>query len=530
MPASDTQTPLLQARGIRKAFAGVRVLEDVDFDLRPGEVHALLGENGAGKSTLLKIFGGVHRPDGGTVMMDGTAVSLPTPQSAATHGISLIHQEPLTFPDLDVTENIFIGHQSNRRSRLRPIAWKARYREAQRLLDTLGVNLDPRARMFGLSTADQQMVEMAGALSQNARVLLMDEPTASLTPDEAGELFRIVERLRRQGTGIVFISHRLEEVFQISDRITVLRDGHFIATRNRADTSIDEVIRMMVGRPLETFFQRARAEPGKPLLQVEGLCRPGRFEDISFDLRAGEIVGMAGLVGAGRTDVARALFGIRPAEAGNIRVRGAPAAIRRPADAIRLGMACVPEDRQHHGLVLPFTVTRNTTLASLRRLFPRGRIRPATERDLAERYRRELAIELRTVEQPTRELSGGNQQKVVLSKWLLTEPEILILDEPTRGIDVGAKQEVHRLMGELCRQGKAILLISSDLLEILALSDRILVLREGRLTGRFAHDEATAEKVMNAATGQTAEGAAPQPASRREGTRQAPDTPPPAGR
>ncbi len=507
MSASKSEPPLLRARGICKSFGIVRVLDEVKFELNAGEVHSLLGENGAGKSTLLKILGGVHQPEKGEVLLDGTPASIPSPQAARELGIALIHQEPLTFPDLDVTENIFLGHNSTWRSRLRPIDWKSRYREARRLLDSLGVKLNPRSRMFGLSTADQQMVEMAGALSQNARVLLMDEPTASLTPDETRELFRIVGQLRRSGTAIAFISHRLEEVFEISDRITILRDGQLVATRDREGTSPDEVIGMMVGRPLEKFFARPRAEPGKPLLQVQNLSLTGRFAGISLEVRAGEIVGVAGLVGAGRTDVANALFGIRPADTGSIRVREKNVALRTPAEAIRLGLACVPEDRQHHGLVLPFQVTQNTTLAALRRLFPWGRVRPGKERELAETYRDRLDIELRAVDQPTRELSGGNQQKVVLSKWLLTEPEILILDEPTRGIDVGAKQEVHRLMGELCRQGKGILLISSDLPEILALSDRILVMREGRLTGHFTHDEATAEKVMGAATGQTPTGA-----------------------
>lgn len=502
MSKSESDRPLLQARGICKAFGIVRVLDEVDFDVRAGEVHSLLGENGAGKSTLLKILGGVHRADRGELFFNGGKVEIPHPQAARELGIALIHQEPLTFPDLDVAENIFIGHGSSWRSRLRPIRWRNRYREARRLLDELGVSLNPRSRMFGLSTADQQMVEMAGALSQKARVLLMDEPTASLTPEETRELFRIVDRLRQQGTAIVFISHRLEEVFHLSDRITVLRDGEFVAGKAREETSTEEVIRMMVGRPLEKFYERVEAEPGGTMLKVENLGRGRRFSNVSFDLRAGEILGMAGLVGAGRTDVASSLFGIRPADAGTIVVRGEEVTIRDPAQAIRLKMAYVPEDRQHHGLVLPFSVAQNTTLAYLRQLFARWWLKPARERELAEGYRKRLAIALRDTGQPVWELSGGNQQKVVLSKWLLTEPEILILDEPTRGIDVGAKQEVHHLMGELCRQGKAILLISSDLPEVLALSDRILVMREGTVTGHFRSEEATAEKVMAAATGQ----------------------------
>ncbi len=513
MRSTISERPLLQARGISKAFGVVRVLDEVDFDLRAGEVHSLLGENGAGKSTLLKIFGGVHRADQGEMLYRGEPATVDHPQKARELGIALIHQEPLTFPDLDVAENIFLGHGTTWKSRFIPIKWKDRYREARRLLDELGVRLDPRARVHGLSTADQQMVEMAGALSQNARILLMDEPTASLTPEETRELFRIVQRLREQGTAIVFISHRLEEVFSLSDRITVLRDGKFVATRRKEETSIEEVIRMMVGRPLGKFYEREEAIPGKTLLKVESLGRGRRFSGVSFEVRAGEIVGMAGLVGAGRTDVASAIFGIRPADTGKIEIRGEAVRIDNPAQAIRLKLAYVPEDRQHHGLVLPFSVAGNVTMASLRRLFPRGWLRPPRERELAEDYRTRLSINLRDTSQPVWELSGGNQQKVVLSKWLITEPEILILDEPTRGIDVGAKQEVHHLMGELCRQGKAVLMISSDLPEVLALSDRILVMREGRLTGHFRREEATAENVMAAATGQPLPGEKGTPVS-----------------
>ncbi len=494
------RVPLLTARGITKAFGPVTVLRDVGFDLRRGEVHSLMGENGAGKSTLLKILGGIHRADEGEILLGETPVAIPDPRAAQRHGIALIHQEPLTFPDLDVAENIFLGHDRNA-SFFSLINWRRRYAEARALLDSLGVKLDPRAKVFGLSIADQQMVEMAGALSQKAEVLLMDEPTASLTPDEVRQLFAIVRRLRDQGTAIVFISHRLEEVFEISDRITVLRDGRHVATRERSETRVDEVIRLMVGRPLSSFYEKSAVKPGKPLLEVRQLARRDRFQGIDLEVRAGEIVGMAGLVGAGRTDVARALFGIAPATGGEIVVEGRAVTIRSPADAIRLGIALVPEDRQQHGLLPPFSIAQNISAASLGQLFPNSWIQPKRETAAAETFRTQLKIVSRDARQETRELSGGNQQKVVLAKWLQTDPTLLILDEPTRGIDIGAKQEVHHLMNELSKQGKGILLISSDLPEILGMSDRIIVLCEGRVTGRFSRAEATPEIIMAAATG-----------------------------
>lgn len=503
MEAAPASRPLLTARAITKSFGAVNVLHEVDFDLRPGEVHTIMGENGAGKSTLLKILGGIHQPDAGAIEIEGAEATIANPHAAQQLGIALIHQEPLTFPDLDVAENIFLGHSGSRWPLFSLVRWGQRYAEAGRLLRELGVTLNPRAKVFGLSIADQQMVEMAGALAQRARILLMDEPTASLTPDEVKQLFGIVRRLRDQGTAIVFISHRLEEVFDISDRITVLRDGEFVATRRREETNVEEIIRMMVGRPLSALYQMKPSTPGEPLLEVRDFGRGRRFDGISFEVRAGEILGLAGLVGAGRTDVARSLFGIAPADRGKMLVDGREVVVRRPADAIRLGMALVPEDRQAHGLFPPFTIAENVGAASLRSLFPAGWIRRQREVDIAETYRGSLRIASRDFSQRASELSGGNQQKVVLAKWLQTQPRILILDEPTRGIDIGAKQEVHHLMSELTRQGKAILLISSDLPEVLAMSDRIIVLREGRITGELSRAEATAEKVMAAATGQT---------------------------
>lgn len=502
---SDKQQAHLAARGLYMAFGGVNVLKNVDFDIYPGTVHGLVGENGAGKSTLAKIFAGVHRPKAGTIQMDGKPVEIPNPHAASALGIALIHQEPLTFPELDVAENIFIGRQPLTRG-LPRVDWVSMYRRSSELLKELGVDLNPHAKVRGLSIADQQMVEMAGALSQNAKVVLMDEPTAALTPSEVEDLFVIIRRLREQGTAVVFISHRLEEIFDICDEITILRDGEKVGERNSKDTPVDEIIRLMVGRPLSVFFEKVDGHNiGKPLLEVSGLSRTMKFDDISFEVRSGEIVGMAGLVGSGRTDVARALFGALDIDKGTIKIDGEPVKINHPRDALAKGLIYLPEDRQNNGLLMPMSVTENMTLSVLERLSPGGWLRETDERAAAHEYVGKLNIILRSLGQPVRELSGGNQQKVVLSKWMLTKPRVMILDEPTRGIDIGAKTEVHRLMGELASQGIAILMISSELPEILAMSDRIIVMREGRLISILEKSEATAEQVMAAATGQTLE-------------------------
>lgn len=495
--------PRLQAKGVSKAFGGNPVLRNVDFDLRAGEIHVLLGENGAGKSTLLKILSGVHRPDAGTILLDGTPVSIPTPAMAQRLGIALLHQEPLVFPNLDIAENIFMG-QHPERGLLHAVNWQKIYTEAEALLKELGLKLDPRRRMKGLSVANQQMVEMARALSQQARILIMDEPTASLSPGEVADLFRIMRQLRAQGTAIVFISHRLDEVFEIGDRITVLRDGELVGTALPRESSPEAIIRMMVGRELSALFEKEAGVPGSVTLKVEGLRLDGRFHDIRFEVCVGEIVGMAGLVGAGRTEVANALFGITPAQAGEISMEGKPISIRSPQAAMQHGMAYVPEDRQHHGLVLPMSIAHNVTLPQLRSFARLGLMQRKQEKVAAQEATTRLQLRgARTVDQAVGELSGGNQQKVSLAKWLLTKPRVLILDEPTRGIDVGAKAEIYHLINELAHQGMAILMISSDLPEILAMSDRVLVMREGRITGRFARQEATQENIMQAATSGT---------------------------
>ncbi len=497
------QTPILTTHNIHMAFAGVDVLKGISLSLYPGEVHGLVGENGAGKSTLAKIIAGVHQPTVGEIKYQGHTVQIPSPHAAADLGIALIHQEPLTFPDLDVAENIFAGRQPLRGQ---SVNWSEMYKRAQDLLTSLGVQIDPHTKVRGMSIADQQMIEMAAALSQDVKVVLMDEPTASLTPSEVAHLLANMRRLRDQGVAIVFISHRLEEVFEICDRVSVLRDGELIGERDIKTTTVDEVIRLMVGRPLSTLFEKpSSTEYGQPLLEVKGLSRARKFADITLDVRAGEVVGLAGLVGAGRTDVGRALFGLLETDSGEVRLDGKPFNVRSPREAMAHGLVYVPEDRQHHGLLMPMTISQNMTLSILERLSLRGWLRDQTERAVSQDYVQKLHIVLRHVGQAVRELSGGNQQKVVLSKWLLTHPKVLILDEPTRGIDIGAKAEVHRLMGELAAQGLAILMISSELPEVLAMSDRIVVMREGRIVARLEKNDATQERIIAAATGQVLE-------------------------
>jgi len=494
--------PILTLTNIHKSFAGVHALQGVSFELLPGEIHALVGENGAGKSTLIKVISGVHQPDAGEIRFQGQPVTFANPLVAQQHGIAAIYQEPTLFPDLDVAENIFMGHQPVQ-PLTRRINWRQMYEEASKLLRSLGVNLDPRTRVRGLSFADQQMVEIAKALSINARVLIMDEPTSALTLREVAELFRIARQLRDAGTAIIFISHRLEEAFELADRVTVLRDGQYVGTRPVRDVTPDEVIRMMVGRTLDNLFPKQAVPQGEVMLRVEGLTKAGAFYDVSFELHRGEILGLAGLVGAGRSEVARAIFGVEPADAGAIWVNGRQVQIRSPNEALALGIAYLPEDRQQQGLVLPMNVTQNVTLPILREFARLGWVDRVAEGRAAQGFAERLDIRAAGLWQKVRELSGGNQQKVVLAKWLAARPQILILDEPTRGIDVGTKAAVHQLMSTLAGQGLAILMISSELPEILGMSDRIVVMREGYVTGHLTRAEATQEKIMAAATAAT---------------------------
>jgi rhamnose transport system ATP-binding protein len=493
--------PVLEMRDISRRFGSTQALDGVSLSLYPGEIHALLGENGAGKSTLIKIMTGVHQPDSGQILLDGRPVRIRSTLEAQRLGIAAIYQEPLMYPDLNVAENIFIAHAD----RGLWVDWGRLYRDAEEILAQLDVRLDVRQPARGLSVAAQQTVEIAKALSLQVRVLIMDEPTAALSAHEVDQLFAIVQRLRDQGVAVLFISHRLEEVFRLADRITVFRDGRLISSAPRNEITPEQAIRDMAGRSIEQLFPRRDTVRDRVLVQVRDLGRTGVFSGISFDVREGEVLGFAGLVGARRTDVGLALFGIAPADRGTITIDGRTVRITNPTQAMRYGIAYVSEDRRGLGLSLPMSIAANITLPSLRRyLSPAGLIRRTAEIAVAEEYRRRLSIRAPSVDVEVSRLSGGNQQKVMLSKWLNTRPRLLILDEPTRGIDVGAKAEVHQMIDDLAAEGIAIILISSDLPEVLAMSDRVLVMREGRQMGIFSRQEATQERVLAAAMGQSA--------------------------
>jgi rhamnose transport system ATP-binding protein len=505
VPDGSLAAPLrAELRGISKRFGATQALADVSLDLVPGEIHALVGENGAGKSTLVKILAGVHQPDEGTILLDGLPVQIAGPADARTLGIAVVHQEPRLFPDLSVAENVFIGHAPA--GRLGSIDWGATRRAAEALFRELDVQFDVNAPVRGLSMADQQLIEIAKSLSVEARVLILDEPTASLSAHEVERLFAIVRRLRARGVAILFVSHRLDEVFVLCDRATVFRDGRHVVTMPTSALTTADLVRHMVGRAV-SLFPKVETPIGEVLLEVDVLTKAGSFRDVSFTVRSGEIVGFAGLVGAGRTEVARVLFGIDRRDAGEIRLGGRSVAFASPSAAMTAGIAYVPEDRHQDGLVLDFTIAQNVTLPILPRLFPRLLVRAATERAVATEQTREFQVRMTGVEQLVGALSGGNQQKVVLAKWLASKPRVLILDEPTRGIDIGAKVEVHRIISELAASGLGIVLISSDLPEVLAMSDRIVVMHEGRISAEIARGGATEEGVMYAATGSVAAGA-----------------------
>ena len=496
---SAETAPLLELQGITKTYGGVHALSDVSFVIQPRTVHALVGENGAGKSTLVKILTGVIQPDEGSLLIDGEARRIADPQTAHKLGIVAMYQEPTVFQDLSVAENVFAGRHP--RSGLRTVAWRQLRSDASRILDELGVDFGPDTPVRGLGVADRQLLEIAKALTSSARLLIMDEPTAALSPHESDNLFATVRRLRDRGVVIVFISHRLEEVTAIADTVTVLRDGGHVATRPAGELPHDEIIRLMVGRSLDALFPKEPAEIGDVVFKAEGLTRRGVFSDVSFELRRGEIVGLAGFVGSGRTEVAQAIFGIDSLDSGTVAIEGRRFRPRSPRAALRRGLAYLPEDRLNQGLVQPMSIAQNTSMAVLPALTPGGVLRPRRERALARRFMEQLRIRATSIAQVVRSLSGGNQQKVVLSKWLAANPRILILDEPTHGVDVGTKAEVHRTISGLAAQGLTILLISSELLEILGMSDRILVMREGRLVAELSREEATQERVIQAAAG-----------------------------
>ncbi len=489
--------PLLRLEHIDKSFPGVQALVDVQFDVRPGEVHALLGENGAGKSTLIKIISGVYKAEAGSLQVDGQELEFDNPREAQAHGIATIYQELLLYPELSVAENIFMGHAP--RKRFGMIDWPKMRQQAAEILSSLDIHdIDVTRNVGTLTVGNRQRVEIAKALSQNARLLIMDEPTAALTEADVQRLFALVRLLRERGVAIIYISHRLDEVFMLADRVTVLRDGQYVGTRLIEDTSEDDLISMMVGRTIDDLFPKLDTQTGAVVLELRNLTRRPLTNEISLQLRAGEIVGLAGLVGSGRSELAQAVFGFTPAESGEILLDGVPVRIRHPGHAMELGIAYVPEDRGTQGLVRQMTVRENVSLAVLKTLANGSIVNRSAERDLARRSIRQFNIRAYSPEQVVNKLSGGNQQKVVVSKWLASNPRVLIMDEPTRGIDVGAKAEIHRLMSELAQQGMAILMISSELPEVLGMSDRILVMRQGRLVAEFARGEATQEDVATA--------------------------------
>src|SRR3954468_5495096 len=497
-PASAPLAPILELRGISKRFPGVVALDDVNFDLYPGEVHILVGENGAGKSTLVKILSGIYQPDAGEILFHGQPVTLPDPHAAQKLGISTVHQELNLVPHLDVGRNMYLGREP-----LRPggvIDWPKLYRNAAQQLAALGMTFDPHTQVRRLGVALQQMTEIAKALVAEARVLILDEPTAAITAEEANQLFRIVDALRDQGTAIIFISHHLDDATRLGDRVTVLRDGKHVATMPMREVTPRDLIRLMVGRELTQQFPPRKRLYGPVALKVTDITRHGVIDRVSFEVHRGEIVGIAGLVGAGRTEVARAIFGIDRLDLGQIEIHGRAARIDSPRAAIQHRMALLPEDRKQQGLVLPLSVADNIAIAAPERLpSPPGLVPSSRRISVANRFIAALRIRTPGPNQRVINLSGGNQQKVVLAKWLLTEADIFFFDEPTRGIDVGAKVEVYRLMNELLERGAAIVMISSELPEVLGMSDRILVMRDGRIVGELAGQTVTQEDVMTLA-------------------------------
>ncbi|TNM30612.1 sugar ABC transporter ATP-binding protein [Streptomyces sedi] len=496
--------PVVALRDVWKSYGAVAALRGARIELHAGEAHALVGENGAGKSTLIKVLAGVRQPDRGVLELDGAATEFKSPQDARAAGVAVIHQEPALFPDLSVAENVFAGRQP--RGRFGRIDEHAMRERARALLARLGVPLDPRRPARGLSIADQQIVEIAKAVSLETRALVMDEPTAALSGPEVDRLFSVVNALRAEGTAVLFVSHRFAEVTALCQRVTVLRDGAHVSTGPLAETTVDQLVARMVGREPDALFVRPGKQrpPGEVVLEVEGLSRAGAFRDVGFRVRAGEIVALAGLVGAGRSEVARAVFGVDRRDAGRVTVAGRALPNGRPRAAMAAGLALVPEDRRQQGLVLAASVQRNATLPRARQLSRFGFLVGGAERRAAREWATRLRTRYGDLDDPVGTLSGGNQQKVVLAKWLATGPRVLIVDEPTRGIDIGTKAEVHRLIAQLAADGVAILLISSELPEVLGMADRVLVMREGRLVADLPRETADEERVIRAATGQEA--------------------------
>lgn len=495
---APNQKAVLEMRDAAKAFGGVQALKGAELTLYPGEIHALLGENGAGKSTLLKALAGVHKIDSGSITLNGKQFEQGSTKAARDQGIAVIYQEPSLFPDLTLAENVFVGRQLQKG---KTVDWQGMEKESRKLFEQLGVNLDPTIRARGLSIADQQIVEIAKALSTQATVIVMDEPTAALSSKEVDRLFKVARNLEAQNCAVVFVSHRLDEVFALCSRITVMRDGATVGSAPTSEMNEAKVIKLMVGREISELYPKLEAKLGEVVLKVEDLGLAGQFANINFEVRAGEIVGLAGLVGSGRSEVVRAIFGIDKYDKGSVWLNGKKLKPGNPSAHMVAGMALVPEDRRQQGLFMSSSINKNSAVTMLKRISKLFIVRQKDEGKLAADWGKILQLKYATGHDPVDRLSGGNQQKVVLAKWLATEPKLLIVDEPTRGIDVGTKSEVHRLLSQKAQEGMAIVMVSSELPEVMGMADRILVMREGRMVGEFDRKQATAEKIIAVATG-----------------------------
>ncbi|WML27315.1 sugar ABC transporter ATP-binding protein [Neobacillus sp. OS1-33] len=489
---------VLELKGITKTFPGVKALDNVHFQLRPGEIHALMGENGAGKSTFIKVITGVHQPDEGEIYLNGEKVEFRNPKDAQNWGIAAIYQHVTCYPDLNVTENIFMGHEKIQK-RTRRILWKEMHAEANKLLKELGANFDAKALMGALSVAEQQIVEIAKALSTNAKIIIMDEPTAALTRNESEELYRITEKLRDSGTSVIFISHRFEDMYRLASKVTVFRDSKYIGSWGVHDISNEDLIVAMVGREIKQLFPKTEAVIGEEVLSVENLGRTGFFAGVSFTLRKGEILGLTGLVGAGRSEVCQALFGIEPADKGRILIKGKETKVTSPLQAMKQGIGYLPEDRQQQGLILSWGIDKNITLPTLDRLSSKGWLNKKKEEAIASVLSKKVNVKTPSIYNLASSLSGGNQQKVAVAKLLTTDLDIIILDEPTKGVDVGAKSAIYEIISDLACQGYGVIMVSSEMPEVLSMSDRILVMREGRITAEIESKIATQEAILEAA-------------------------------
>lgn len=495
----ETRTPLLAMRGISKSFPGVKALQDISLELYPGQVTALIGENGAGKSTLVKILTGIYQPDEGEVELAGQSITLPTAHAALEKGITAIHQETVLFDELSVAENIFLGHAP--RTRFGLVDWKKLRAEAADILQSMGAPIDPRARLKDLSIANKHLVAVARAMSIEAQIVIMDEPTAALSHKEIEELFALIDLLKQDGRAILFISHKFDEIFRIADRYTVFRDGQMIGAGAMEDTNQGDLVRMMVGRSVDQAFPKKAVAIGEPVLRVDNLSHPTEFDSISFTLHKGEILGFYGLVGAGRSELMQALFGATRPSSGSVTLDGNPALARNEADAIESGIVYVPEERGRQGAVIGLPIAQNISLPSLAKTSRSGFLDMAREFALARKYAERLDLRASSLSQDVGTLSGGNQQKVVIAKWLATQPKVIILDEPTKGIDIGSKAAVHAFMSELAAEGLSVIMVSSELPEIMGMSDRVIVMREGLIAGEFARQDLNAETLVRTAVG-----------------------------